>query len=163
MAKHILQAQDDVFDFALFGLRYNANCYTLIAHLNQLFQVDFTLSDYLQLYLKNGKKFQFSLFQFTDEELSLEYSIIANKSNIEEGKTSTQESKNTDLFGGQSVDESTLIIPELPQTDFFLLLKGDGLFQYEDTILKLLKSSTSITGVQEIIPDELPSKRNLIL
>jgi hypothetical protein len=163
MAKHILQAQDDVFDFALFGLRYNANCYTLIAHLNQLFHVDFTLSDYLQLYLKNGKKFQFSLFQFTDEELSLEYSIIANKSNIEEGKTSTQESKNTDLFGGQSVDESTLIIPELPQTDFFLLLKGDGLFQYEDTILKLLKSSTSITGVQEIIPDELPSKRNLIL
>lgn len=160
MAKHILHPQEDVFDFALYGIRYAGSCYSLIAHLNQLFNIDFTLSDHLQLHLKSGKAFQFSLFQYMDEALSIEYSVIPNKSNIE---ANTPGINTTDLFGGQAVDESTLMIPELPQTDFFLLLKGEGLFQYEETVFKLLKASTQLNGVQEIIPDELPSRRNLIL
>ena len=162
MAKYVLSTSEDTFDFSLFGLRFNDNQYRMANHLNQLFRIDLTLSDYLHLHLKNGKAFRFSLFQFIDEELGLEYNLIPNKSNLQE-ESFGQIKKSNDLFNAVNVDESTLIIPELPQIDFFLMLKGEGLFQYEDSLLKLLKTSTELIGVKEIYADELPSKRNLIL
>ncbi len=162
MAKYVLTASEDTFDFSLFGLRFNDNQYRIVNHLNTLFRIDLTLSDYLQLHLKNGKAFQFSLFQYIDEELGLEYNLIPNKSNLQE-PTFGQSRSNLDLFNEVDVDESTLIIPELPQIDFFLMLKGEGLFQYEDSLLNILKTSTELLSVKEIYADDLPSKRNLIL
>ncbi len=162
MAKYVLTASEDTFDFSLFGLRFNDNQYRIVNHLNTLFRIDLTLSDYLQLHLKNGKAFQFSLFQYIDEELGLEYNLIPNKSNLQE-PTFGQSRSNLDLFNEVDVDESNLIIPELPQIDFFLMLKGEGLFQYEDSLLNMLKTSTELLSIKEIYADDLPSKRNLIL
>ncbi len=162
MAKYVLTTSEDTFDFSLFGLRFNDNQYRIVNHLNTLFRIDLTLSDYLQLHLKNGKAFKFSLFQHVDEDLGLEYNLIPNKSNLQE-QTFGQTQNKSDLFNEVEVDESTLIIPELPQIDFFLMLKGEGLFQYEDSLLNMLKTSTELISVKEIYADDLPSKRNLIL
>ncbi len=162
MAKHVLSSQDDLFDFTLFGLHCVNNQYALVTHLNHLLSIDLCLSDYLQLHLKNGRSFPFSLYQFSDEELGLEYHLIPNRSNLQEHAIQTNNSTYT-LFNDMEVDESTYIIPELPQTDYFLLMKGDGLFQYETSILQLLKTSTLISAIQDIIPDELPSRRNLMV
>lgn len=163
MAKHLLIAQEDIFDFALFGLRCSDNQYVMVNHLNHLLEIDLNLDDYLQLHLKEERVFRFSLYRYLDEELGLEYHVIPNSSNLLQSPSISGANSSYSLFDNQEIDERALIIPELPRTDYFLLMKGEGLFQYEADLLKKLRTSEIIEDVKEIIPEELPSRRNLVL
>ncbi|MDI9341721.1 MAG: IPExxxVDY family protein [Sediminibacterium sp.] len=163
MAKHVLIAQEDIFDFALFGLRCSDNQYLMVNHLNQLLKIDLHLDDYLQLHLKEGRVFRFSLYRHLDEDLGLEYHVIPNRSNLLQSSAISNAISSYSLFDNQEIDERAHIIPELPQTDYFLLMKGEGLFQYETDLLKQLRTSEIIEDIKEIIPEELPSRRNLVL
>ena len=60
------------------------------------------------------------------------------------------------------VDESVKLIKELPKTDYFIILKGEDLHNYQFKIVDKLKTIQEILQVQIIEANELVSKRNLI-
>jgi len=69
-----------------------------------------------------------------------------------------------DLFSllNENIDESSRLIPELTKTDYLLLIKGDEYYHHSYKITDALKKIQGIVQIQEIIPDKLASKSNLI-
>lgn len=122
--------------------------------------LDLSLSDNLSYSLKPGSVFQFSLFKYLDEEFGLEFSVIPNNSNLENQKKEAADS--TDLFSGTSVEERTKLIKELPKINYFLIVKGEDLHLYKFKILDKLKSNPAFLQVQNIEPQELNSRSNLV-
>jgi hypothetical protein len=160
LAKYVLNTSDDDFDFVLIGLVCLENQYHVINAVNEALKINLILSDYLPFNLKGGKLFKFSLYHFIDEALGIDYYLIPNTSNFEE--PNINETKSDDLFGGFDVDESVKLIKELPKTDYFILLKGEDLHNYQFKIVDKLKTIQDVIQVQTIEPNELSSKRNLI-
>ena len=48
------------------------------------------------------------------------------------------------------------------KTDYFLILKGEDIHQYQFKVLDRLKTIEEVIQVQTIEANDLPSKRNLI-
>ncbi len=132
----------------------------MLSRVNDVLQTDLRLSDYVPFNLKDGKVFKFSLFHFMDEELGLEYFLVPNTSNFEEPNNSA--SAQHDLFKGLEVEESVRLVKELPKTDYFVILKGEDIHQYQFKVLDKLKTIEEVIQVQTIEANDLPSKRNLI-
>jgi hypothetical protein len=160
VAKHILNTNDDDLDFVLIGISCLENQYFVSGLIDDVLKTKLVLSDYIPYNLKEGKIFKFSLFHFLDEELGLEYFFVPNTSNFEESNMNVR--SNNDLFSDVDVDESVKLIKELPKTDYFLILKGEDLHNYQFKIIEKLKTQPEIMQIQAIEPQELPSKRNLI-
>jgi hypothetical protein len=53
-------------------------------------------------------------------------------------------------------------VKELPQTDYFIIVKGEDLHYYQFKITEKLKTLSEVLQVQTIEAIDLPSKRNLI-
>lgn len=160
MAKHVLNTSDEDFDFVLIGLVCLENQYHIINAVNDVLKIDLHLIDYIPFNLKDGKLFKFSLYNFFDRELGLDYSLIPNTSNFDEPDGNGNNAN--DLFGAVDVDESVKLIKELPKTDYFILLKGEDLHNYQFKIIDKLKTIPEMIQVQSIEAKELGSKRNLI-
>jgi hypothetical protein len=160
LAKHILNTPSDESDYVLIGINCAENQYVLSSLINEVLKTDFFLSDYVPFNLKEGRMFKFSLYRFLDENLGLEYFLIPNTSNFEEPNLNLSESK--DLFAGQDIDERVKLINELPKTDYFLIMKGEDLHNYQFKVIEKLKTRSEIIQIQAIEPKELPSRRNLI-
>lgn len=160
MAKHFLNTSEDDLDFVLIGMTCLENQYALAALIDVALKTKLFLSDYIPFNLKEGRIFKFSLYRFQDEELGLEYFFIPNSSNFEEPNLNA--TNTGDLFAGIDVDESVKLIKELPKTDYFLILKGEDLHNYQFKIIDKLKTFPEIIQIQAIEPQDLPSKRNLI-
>jgi hypothetical protein len=159
LAKHVLNTSDDP-DFVLIGISCPENQYFVAGLIDEALKIDLFLSDFIPLNLKEGRIFKFSLFRFVDEELGLEYFFVPNTSNFEEPHSSAP-NKN-DLFADIDVDESVRLIKELPKTDYFLILKGEDLHNYQFKIIDRLKACPEVIQVQAIEPRDLQSRRNLI-
>ncbi len=159
MAKHVLNSSEDDLDFVLIGISCLEDQYTTVAAIDEALKIKMFLSDYIPFNLKEGRIFKFSLFRFPDEELGLDYFFIPNNSNLEEPNIT---SGGNDLFAGIDVDESMRLIKELPKTDYFLLLKGEDLHNYQYKIIDKLRSVSEFIQVLPIEPQDLPSRRNLI-
>lgn len=160
MAKHVLNTNENDFDFALIGMVCPENQYVILSLVNESLKINLRLNDYVPFSLKNGKLFKFSLYHFTDEELNLEYFLIPNTSNFEAPNMNA--SGLNDLFTGLDVDESVKLVKELPKTDYFLIVKGEDLHYYQFKIMEKLKTINEIIQVQTIEASDLPSRRNLI-
>jgi hypothetical protein len=160
LAKYILNTQEDDLDFVLLGITSPENQYQISSLINDYLKINLRLEDYVPFSLKEGKVFKFSLFQYLDEDLGLEYFFIPNTSNFEEPNVNTYAAN--DLFSGMDVDESVRLIKELPKTQYFLILKGEDLHQYQYKIIDTLKTIPEIIQIQSIEAKDLPSKRNLI-
>ncbi len=160
MAKHILNTTEDDFDFVLTGIICSENQYYLAGKISDVLGINLFLSDYIPFNLKNGNLFKFSLYRFVDEELNLEYFFIPNNSNFEELNLNV--ASQDDLFAGQEVEESVKLIKELPKTNYFLILKGENLHAFQYKILDRLKTIPEIIQLQDLEPNDLVSKRNLI-
>ena len=160
MAKHVLNTNENDFDFALMGIVCPENQYVILSLVNEALKINLRLSDYVPFSLKDGKLFKFSLYNVVDEELNLEYFLIPNTSNFEEPNLNTSEMN--DLFKGLDVDESVKLVKELPKTNYFLIVKGEDLHYYQFKIMEKLKTIVEIVQVQTIEANDLPSKRNLI-
>jgi hypothetical protein len=160
VAKHILNSNDEDFDFVLIGITCPENQYQVLSLVNDALKTNLFLSDYIPFNLKDGKLFRFSLYRFTDEEIGLEYFFIPNTSNFDEPNINNPVVN--DLFAEINVDESVKLIKELPKTDYFLILKGEDLHRHQFKIIERLKTIGEIVQIQSIEPRELPSKRNLI-
>lgn len=162
MAKHTLHSDPEEFNFLLFGIACSDNQYVLASNINGALGIDLQLHDYIDLSHRMGKDFKFSFFNYLDEEFNLEYNLIPNKSNNvakEGGDVNTD-----DLFSAfnENIDESSRLIPELTKTDFLLLIKGDEHYNFTYKITDALKKIPEIISLQEIIPEKLSNKNNLI-
>lgn len=160
MAKIVLNTSEDYFDFMLFGIVCQENQYHIVSAINQYLKINLCLSDFLPFNLKDGKLFNFSLYSFQDEDLGITFQLIPNNSNFEEPNINYI--KSNDLFAEVDVDESVKLIKELPKTDYFLLVKGEDIHNYQSKIIDKLKLIPEIIQVQFIEAKELTSKRNLI-
>lgn len=160
MAKYVLNNSSNVLDFVLIGISSPENPYAIVSHVNNALGIDLALSDNIPFNLKDGKLFYFSLFRYVSEEMGLEYFLIPNNSNFDRAHS---ESENTgNLFDDLNIDESTRLVKELPKTDYFLILKGEELHLFQFKITELLKAIKEIVRVQNIEPNDLPSKMNLV-
>lgn len=165
MAKYVLNSSEDDLDFVLIGISCPENQYAVLSIVDDALKINLVLSDYIPFNLKEGRIFKFSLYRFLDEELGLEYYFIPNTSNFEVPiaiGTNLSVSATRDLFAGLEIDESVKLIKELPKTDYFLILKGEDLHNYQFKIIERLKHFPDIIQIQAIEPQDLPSKRNLI-
>ena len=163
MAKHVLQNSDDEIDFVLVGLSSSENQYVLASLIDRILNINLCLSENVPFALKDSKLFHFALYHFLDEEIGLEYFFISNSSNFE-GPTANLNagSAANNLFSGVEIDQSVKLIKELPKTDYFLILKGEDLHNYQFKIIQKLKTLPEIIQIQAIEPVDLPSRRNLI-
>lgn len=160
MAKYVLNNPSNALDFVLIGISSPENQYSIASHINNALGIDLSLSDNIPFNLKDGKLFYFSLFRFLSEELGLEYFLIPNASNFD--RTHTENANTGNLFDDLNIDESTRLVKELPKTDYFLILKGEDLHLFQFKIIDLLKTTKEIVQVQNIEPNDLPSKMNLV-
>lgn len=165
MAKYVLNTSEEDLDFVLIGITCLENQYSVAALIDDVLKINLFLSGYIPFNLKEGRIFKFSLYNFLDEELGLEYFFIPNNSNFEEpnpngpGDTSGIAK---DLFANVDVDESVKLVKELPKTDYLLILKGEDLHNYQYKIIEKLKTLPEIIQIQAIEQKDLPSRRNLI-
>lgn len=160
MAKYTLHTNLDDTDYALIGISCLENQYVLCSLINDVLKIDLFLSDQIPFHLKESRMFLFSLYRYVDDELGLEYYFIPNTSNFEEPNLNL--SQLNDLFAGQNLDESVKLISELPKTDYFLILKGEDIHNYQFKVIEKLKSQKEVIQIQSIEPKDLPSRRNLI-
>lgn len=160
MAKYVLNNSSNVLDFVLIGISSPENPYSIVSHVNNALGIDLALSDNIPFNLKDGKLFYFSLFRYVSEEMGLEYFLIPNNSNFDRTHGESENAGN--LFDDLNIDESTRLVKELPKTDYFLILKGEELHLFQFKITELLKTIKEIVRVQNIEPNDLPSKMNLV-
>lgn len=162
MAKHILHSDPEEFNFLLFGIACSENQYVLASSINSILGIDLRLESYIDLSHRMGKDFKFSFYNFLDEEFNLEYNLIPNRSNyVAKEGSDTQEGDLFSMFN-ENIDESSRLIPELTKTDYLLLIKGDEHYNYTYKITEALKKIPEIISLQEIIPEKLSNKNNLI-
>lgn len=162
MAKHVLYTDPEDYNFLLFGIACPDNQYVLANNINQVLNIDLRLEEYIDLSHRMGKDFKFSFYTFIDEELNLEYNLIPNRSNFVANEEPQKDSGDLFSLFNENVDESSRLIPELTKTDFLLLIKGDEHYHHSYKITDALKQIQEIITIQEIIPDQLSSKNNLI-
>jgi len=160
MAKHVLNNNNDDLDFVLIGLMTPENQYSIVTRINTALGIELALDNHVPFNLKDGKLFYFALFNYLSEEFGLEYFLIPNNSNFDEPKI--ERAGGEDLFADMNVEESTKLIKELPKTDYFIILKGEGLHTAQFKIIDKLKAIKEILQVQSIEPKDLPSKMNLV-
>jgi hypothetical protein len=161
VAKHVLHNDVNFFDFVLIGISSVEDQYVVVNNINQTLNIDLALSHHLRSASKNTDLFDFSVYAFIDEDLGLEYYVIPNKSN-HRPKQKTSPSK--DLFSDskQNIEQSILLIAELPRTNYFLLLKGESAIHEQYNVFTMLRKIDCIEQVHKIIPEKLASRNNLI-
>jgi hypothetical protein len=157
--KYNLDSEFDDFNFLLFGISTTLDQYSVITQINNLLNIEFCLQSIVPYYLKGNSTFNYNLYTCDVPELFLEFNLIANLSNFE---TTIITTPTNDLFAEQAVEERARLIKELPKTDYFIIVKGEQMFAYENKILEKLKQVNDFTQIQQIQPEELKNANHLI-
>lgn len=161
MAKpHILNINNNDFDFVLLGISIIKDQYETAVALNEALNLKLELQHHFQLSLKSHHMFRFSMFRYFDEIFGIEYLLIPNASNFEEPKP--QVGKSEDLFPVIEVEERSLLVKELPRTDYFLILKGEDVNLHSHKIVQYIRKIPELITVQLLDVLELPSRNNLV-
>ncbi len=152
---------DEYFDFTIFSITSTESAYQIISKLNYCLNIDFQISQLLDFTHEEGEQFYFPLYSFLHEELSIDFYIVANQTSFQP-KESIKLNETLDLFFGD-VQRTTQLIPELEQTDYFLILKGDNRHKHSYDIFETIKNK--FINVTEIYLEDLKglkSRMNLI-
>ncbi len=84
MAKsHVLNINEEDYEFALVGLSILKDQYETAISINEALLIGLELNNNFSLSLKDNKRFRFSLFSYFDKEFGIEYLLIPNASNFE--------------------------------------------------------------------------------
>ncbi len=138
MAKHTLQLEDD-FNFDLIGLCSHQSDYRVCWSVNE--HLGLHLSKSLEPFMVSGKKGEVisshSLYEWYDENNTVEYFLIKNKYNTQ------------------------FLIPEKSQIDYFLVIREAGIVDVDDFLTKIKEISSILTAfIYE--PGDLKSGSKLI-
>lgn len=163
MPKYVLDSGFD-YDFSLLAISSSETDYQLCIHVNRLLNIELSRCAPIELRNKNMKSpLSFSCFMYEEEEEEENrYILLANRSmnNVSViGKTS-----GLSLFDDESAqDMKGFLIPELLQADYLLLLQTNNHSAIATDILTKLKKLNFVQTVQNINPETLQSKTNLII
>ena len=135
MAKKIVQFLDfeTEYDFLLLGIYCAYRDYRICFELNIALELSFEKQDDFEIQLeKKGSTGQFPIFlaENNDEE---QFFVIGNKGN------------------------NGLLIPELKQVDYFLLVRNNSRYTTSQILIEKIKSINIVSSVLEYFPDELKS------
>lgn len=135
--KHKLTFQLD-FNFFLLGISSSENDYRLSWEINKKLKISLRKStDHV---IKREEIEQaFSVYTFSDEEVYLQYFLIANKS------------------------ENGYLIEELRNMDYFMQIHGDITDRQQEQIISSVKNIKGVFGVFKLDIDTLKSKNKLII
>lgn len=148
---------EEHFDFDLFSITSTESIYRVIHELNQSLNIDLQLNDLLDYTHKEGEDFYFPLYIFTHDELNIEFNLLPNQTSFQP-KIEGAQTKELDLFAGD-VEQTTRLIPELENSDYFLLIKGDNRYMYNHTIFEAIKLNPAFIIVREIFIEDLKDKK----
>lgn len=158
MALHSLDIQsEDHFDFDVFSITSTESIYRVVFEINSVLNVDLQLNDLLDYTHKEGQDFYFPVYTFLHEELNIEFNLLPNQTSFQPFYSKGQQQA-PDLFGGD-IEHTTKLLPELENTDYFLLIKGDNRLSYNHTIFKTIKMVSTFQMVEEIVLDKLKDKK----
>jgi hypothetical protein len=157
MSKHTLEIQsDEHYDFDVFSITSVESVYVVIHEINKLLNLEIALSDLLDYRHEQGEDFYFPLYSFWHEQLNIDFYLLPNNTSFQGNKAKTLNS--IDLFSGD-IEQNVRLIPELENTDYFLIIKGDNRLQYNHTIFETLKKSSAFITMQEIFLSDLKDKK----
>ena len=148
---------EEVFDFDIIGISCPESHYKVIHEINTLIDIELGLETHLEYTHKEGNEFLFPLYQFVDEALCVEYNLIPNLTSYQPPKH-RQVKGPQDLFMGE-VEESTRLLPELDNTDYFFLLKGQNRYMYYHAVYEQMRKSQLFIAIQEIYVEEIRDKK----
>ena len=149
---------EEHFDFDIFSITSTESIYRIIQQINHDLNIDLQLSDLLDYRHKEGEDFYFPLYHYLHEELNLEFYLIPNQTSFQPNKEQTTQ-QSFDLFGGE-VEQSTKLLPELENSDYFLLLKGDNRYLHNHTVFETMQKNAEFTSVQEIFIEDIKDKKS---
>ncbi len=128
MAKKILlDIRSEPTYFTLIGISCHLKDYRLSFLLNQKLEFSFTKIEDLQSYGAPDKnQAEYSYYYYRDEDRFNAYSLIANRS------------------------QDSVLVPQLKQTDFLLLVEGEFKKPQKDMVINTIKSIPSVLTAYEI-------------
>lgn len=157
MAKYSLDiSSEEHYDFDVFSITSTESVYRIIHELNGLLNIDLQLNTLLDFSHPNGDDFYFPVYVYFHDELNIEFNLLPNQTSYQPHQS--MKHAVSDLFAGE-VEQSVKLIPELENTDFFLLLKGDNRFMYNHTVLETIRKSNLLINVNEVFFETLKDKK----
>ncbi len=158
MKKHSLEINtEEHFDFDIFSITCTESIYRVVFELNQALNIDLQQIDLLDFTHREGEDFYFPLYGFIHEELNIEFNLLPNQTSFQPKKEGTQP-KELDLFAGD-IEQTTKLLPELENSDYFLIIKGDNRYLHNHTIFEAIKLNPAFIIVLEIFIEDLKDKK----
>jgi hypothetical protein len=149
---------EEHFDFDLFSITCTESIYRVVHELNQALNIDLQLNDLLDFTHKQGEDFYFPLYSFIHEDLNIEFNLLPNQTSFQPKKEGVKPIEN-DLFAGD-VEQTTSLLPELENSDYFLIIKGDNRYLYNHTIFEAIKLNPIFIIVHEVFVEDLKDKKS---
>ncbi|MDF2447670.1 MAG: hypothetical protein K0R26_174 [Bacteroidota bacterium] len=149
---------EEHFDFDLFSITSIESIYRVIHELNSSLSIDLQLKDLLDFTHKEGEDFYFPLYSYNHEELNIEFNLLPNRTSFQP-KAERAKAANSDLFAGD-IEQTTALLPELENSDFFLIIKGDNRYLYNHLIFESIKLNPTFISVREIFLEDLKDKKS---
>ena len=146
------------FDFDLFSITCTESIYRVVHELNQALNIDLQLNDLLNFTHKQGEDFYFPLYGFIHEELNIEFNLLPNQTSFQP-KVEGAKPLEYDLFAGD-IEQTTTLLPELENSDYFLIIKGDNRYLYNHTIFEAIKLNPIFIIVHEVFVEDLKDKKS---
>lgn len=148
---------EEHFDFDLFSITCNESVYRVIHELNNDLDIDLQLNELLDYTHKDGEDFYFPVYTFQHESLNIEFNLLQNQTSFQ--PTAKHKKQPMDLFAGE-VEQTTKLMPELDNTDYLLLIKGDNRYLYNHTILETIQKNKSFISVHELFMEDIKDKKS---
>ena len=143
------------YSFKLIGIVSSENDYTVSWAINDALNITFKKDKPLEVVVKKTNLIkEFTRFSFKDENLDIKYTLIANKSKIED----SIEEQNVFISNNLKTD---YLIKEQKQIDYFFKIEAEA-NPISPNIIKKIKSSKAILATFDILPTDLKSKYDLL-
>jgi hypothetical protein len=149
---------EEHFDFDVFSITSTESIYRVVHELNQALNIDLQLVDLLDFTHKQGDDFYFPLYGFVHEELSIEFNLLPNQTSFQP-KVQANSKSEFDLFAGD-IEQTTKLLPELENSDYFLIVKGDNRYMHNHIVFDAIKLNPAFIIVHEIFLEELKDKKS---
>ena len=162
MPKYTLETDFD-YDFSLLAISAYVPDYKICIEINRVLHTELERDVSIELSTRQiDTPLLFSCFSYQDEMDQCDFLLISNSSSNVVA-ASPRNISAPSLFTENRADMKFLFVPELPQADFLFMLKADNHAELIYNIQNKLKTITFVQSVQQINPETLASKKNLIL
>ncbi|MGV9002696.1 IPExxxVDY family protein [Flavobacterium sp.] len=156
----VLSEEFDEVDYQLIAIHTTIEDFRLAYFINKNLIINLSKDPEDLSIHENNKEIYFSRFNFKDDENSISWDLIQNKSHDDQSSATLS----TGLFADtiSKVSTKTYLIPEFKTVDYFL--KVDKEFTEQElieTIFKL-KEIQNVSTVYSIDAEKIKSKNNLI-